>query len=80
MDWATFEADVFENVGESLYSDQVTAFDHGDDVSGLAFTIGETWQGALYGLEENGYGQHVIHRFDTESEQGEWFEAVSATL
>ena len=72
MDWEAFQNDVWESVNESLYTDQVTA----DDCSGLAFTIGETWQGALYGVEENAYGQRVIHFFETENEQIAWFESV----
>lgn len=77
MDWDAFEQDVYESVNESLYSDQVTAADYGDETSGLAYTIGETWAGALYGLEENGYGQRAVYQFADEDEQREWFNSVS---
>lgn len=73
MDREQFELDAWESVNESLYGDQWTA----DDGSGLAFTIGETWQGALYGTEENEYGQRVVHLFDTEQDQRAWFDGVT---
>lgn len=72
MDWATFENDVWENVNESRYIAQETNSD------GVTVTIGETWQGALYGAEENEYGQRAVYRFDTENEQIAWFEAVTS--
>lgn len=72
MDWEAFISDVWDSVNESLYTDRVAA----DDGSGIAFTIGETWQGALYGLEENGYDQRAIYLFDTEEEQRNWFEGA----
>lgn len=72
--------DVFANVGESLYTDQVAACSYGDESSGLVYTIGQTCHGTLYGLEENGYGQHVAYRFITEAEQREWFDDVFANV
>lgn len=74
MDWEAFIQDVWDSVNESLYTDQVTA----DDGSGIAFTIGETWTGALYGAEENAYGQRAVYLFDTEEEQATWFREVSS--
>lgn len=76
MDREAFEMDVLSSVNESLYSDQWTA----EDSSGLAFTIGETWLGALYGLEENEYGQKSFHLFDTEADQRAWFDGVTEGL
>lgn len=72
MDWATFENDAWENVNESRYISQATNSD------GVIATIGETWQGTLYGTEENEYGQRAVYRFDTENEQIAWFEAVTS--
>ena len=77
MDWDAFESDVWESVNESLFSDQVTAADYGDETSGLAYTIGETWVGALYGAEENGYGQRSVYLFENGSDQLEWFHSVT---
>lgn len=74
MDWEAFHNDVWDSVKQSLYTDMVIA----DDGSGRAFTIGETRQGALYGVEENRDGQRTIHFFDTEDEQFKWFEGVTA--
>ena len=76
MDREQFEADVWESVNTSLYVDQITA----DDGSGQAVTIGETWQGALYGATENEYGQRCVFRFDTEDEQRAWFDGVTIDL
>lgn len=73
MDTEAFEADVLTDVNESTYADQWTA----DDSSGQAFTIGETWQGALYGFEENEYGQKAFYLFDTEADQRAWFDGVT---
>ena len=70
MDYATFEDDVWTDVNESTYTDQETNPD------GVVVTIGETWQGTLYGTEENDYGQRVVHMFETENDQIAWFEAV----
>lgn len=76
MDREEFENDVWDSVNESLYTDQWTA----GDCSGLAFTIGETWQGTLYGTEENAYGQRAVYQFDTEDEQRDWFDGVTAAM
>ena len=73
MDHEAFEADVLANANEGTYTEQWTA----DDSSGQAFTTGETWQGALYGLEENAYGQKAFYRFDTEADQSAWFNGVT---
>jgi hypothetical protein len=73
MDNEAFEADVLASVNESLYTDQWTA----EDSSGQAFSIGETWIGALYGLEENAYGQKAFHLFETEAAQRAWFDGVT---
>ena len=69
--------DVYTNVNESFYSDQVAASDYGDETSGLVYTIGQTRRDVLYGVEENGYGQHVAYRFADGAEQLEWFVRAS---
>lgn len=76
MDYATFTDDVWENINDGMYTDQA-----GDLCDGCQIvTIGETWQGALYGAEENTYGQRAVYLFETEAEQREWFDAVTADL
>lgn len=73
MDREQFEQDVWASVNDSLYSDQWGSMDETDRV----VTIGETWQGALYGASENTYGQRAVYQFDTEAEQRAWFEGVT---
>lgn len=77
MDYATFTDDVWDSIGNGLYTDQA------GDLCGPScqiITIGETWQGALYGVEENSMGQRYVHRFDTEDDQRAWFDAVTFDL
>ena len=73
MDYTAFEEDVWESVNDSLYTDQAGSMDD----TGIVFTVGETWQGALYGTEENEYGQREVYLFDAETLQREWFDAVT---
>lgn len=73
MDMESLEADVWESVNQSLYLEQAND-------GTLCFTVGETWLGALYGVEENVYGQRAIHLFDNEVEQLSWFYAASIDL
>lgn len=47
---------------------------------GIYVAIGITADNELFGYEENDYGQRVAYRFDTETEQQEWFDAVSAAI
>lgn len=75
MDWEAFERDVWESVNNSLYREQF-----GDvQCDEIVITIGETWQGTLYGAEENVYGQRCVYMFDTEEEQRQWYDAVAAS-
>lgn len=71
MDTTAFEIDALDDIHGGTFTWQGVTLD------GAVVTIGETWQGALYGLEENGYGQRALHRFDTEDEQRAWFDAVT---
>lgn len=73
MDYAVFEQDVLDDVNESTYTDQVG--DLNDD--GIVLTIGETWQGTLYGLTERENGGRSIQVFNTEGAQSHWFWARS---
>ena len=76
MDHEAFTNDVWDSIGNGLYSDQA-----GDLCDGCQIvTIGETWQGALYGAEENTYGQRAVYLFDTEDEQRAWFDNVTCDL
>lgn len=72
-----FESDVYDSVGESLYIDSAGNIGDGDV---LFIAIGETVLGDLYGYEENTYGQRAIQLFDSEAEQRQWFETVSAYI
>lgn len=76
MDFATFTNDVWDSINDSLFTDQA------GDLSETSYvvTIGETWQGALYGAEENTYGQHAVYRFDTEADQRAWYDSVTCDL
>lgn len=76
MDYAAFEYDVWENINDGLFTDQESEQEFG----GVCITIGETWQGALYGAEENNYGQRVVLLFDTEEAQQQWFDAVTSDM
>lgn len=76
MDREAFEQDVWEDVNNGTFTDQVGNLSKTDQV----ITIGETWQGALYGAEENSMGQRYVYLFDTETEQREWFDAVTVDL
>lgn len=76
MDYATFEDDAWEDVNDGTFTEQAGNLAETDQV----VTIGETWQGALYGAEENNYGQRAVYLFDTEAEQREWFDAVTCDL
>ena len=81
MDIEQFETDAWESVNESAYTEQVGSLDDSTPDSGytgVVFTIGETWQGALYGTEENYYGQRAVYLFETETAQREWFDAVTS--
>lgn len=73
MDNVAFEDDVWESVNNSLYTELAGSMED----TGIVFTVGETWQGTLYGTEENDYGQRAVYRFDTEDAQREWFDAVT---
>lgn len=76
MDFNAFENDVWDSINESLFTEQA-----GDlSETSVVVTIGETWQGALYGAEENDYGQRYVYLFDTETEQRAWFDAVTSDL
>ena len=77
MDWEAFVADVWESVNDSLYTEQAGDLAAGDPI---VATIGETWQGALYGTEENNYGQRAVYLFQTEDEQRSWFDAVTSDM
>jgi hypothetical protein len=79
MDWEAFENDVWKNVNDSLYTAQEGSLDDSDPYggyTGIVVTIGETWQGALYGAEQNTYGQRAVYQFATETEQRDWFAAM----
>lgn len=73
MDFEAFEADVWDSVNNSLYTELAGSMED----TGIVFTVGETWLGTLYGTEENEYGQRAVYMFDTESAQREWFDAVT---
>lgn len=73
MDFEAFEEDVWESVNSSLYTELAgSMYD-----TGIVFTVGETWQGSLYGTEENDYGQRAVYRFENETAQRYWFGAVT---
>lgn len=74
MDFAAFETDVWADVNESTYAEQWGDANSAENFTGVVFTIGETWQGTLYGAEENSYGQRRVYQFDTETEQRVWFD------
>lgn len=76
MDWAAFETDVWETINDGLFTDQAGTMDE----TGIVVTIGETWQGALFGAEENEYGQRTVYLFDTFEQQAAWFDAVTTDL
>jgi hypothetical protein len=79
MDREAFEQDVWDSVNESTFTDQWGSVDDSNPdgtYTGVVFTIGETWQGTLYGAEENTYGQRAVYQFDTETEQRQWFNAL----
>lgn len=81
MDREAFEQDVWDSVNESTFTDQWGSLDDSNPdgtYTGVVFTIGETWQGTLYGAEENTYGQRAVYLFGTETEQRQWFDGVSA--
>lgn len=78
MDQDAFESDVWQSVNESAYDEQWGDLGDSEHFTGIVFTIGETWQGALYGAEENYYGQRAVYLFSTPREQREWFDAVVA--
>lgn len=76
MDWEAFERDVWNSVNESTYDGQ-----RGDiQTDEFVVTIGETWQGTLYGAEENTYGQRYVYMFDNEDEQLDWFNDVTQSF
>lgn len=76
MDWDAFERDVWDSVNESTYTEQWGSLDDSDPFNGytgLVVTIGETWQGTLYGVTEGYYGEKNVYMFETESDQRDWF-------
>lgn len=80
MDREAFEQDVWDSVNESTFTEQWGSLDDSDpdgDYTRIVFTIGETWDGVLFGTEENYYGQRAVYQFDTETEQRQWFEDVT---
>lgn len=77
MDWEAFTDDVWSSVNESTYTAQWGDLGDSEYRTNIVFTIGETWQGALYGTEENAYGQKVVQLFHTEEDQHEWFKGVT---
>jgi hypothetical protein len=83
MDWDAFTDNVWDAVNDGIYFDQVGSLDDSNpdgDYTGIVLTIGETWDGVLFGTEENNYGQRAVYQFDTETEQREWFDDVSAEM
>lgn len=76
MDREAFESDVWDNINDGLFDQQISEQEFG----GICATIGETWQGALYGAEENNYGQRAVYLFEHTDEQHAWFEAVTADM
>ena len=76
MDFDAFETSVWDSINESLFTEQVGNLSE----TSIVVTIGETWQGALYGAEENDFGQRAVYLFDTETDQREWFDAVTIDL
>ena len=80
MDFEAFETDVWDNVNESLFTAQWGNLDDSDpdvETTDIVVTIGETWQGTLYGAESNAFGQRSVYTFETESAQKEWFHGVT---
>ena len=76
MDFEAFTDDVWDSIGNGLFTDQAGNLSETLHV----VTIGETWQGALYGAEENTYGQRAVYLFDTEADQRAWFDNVTCDL
>jgi len=78
MDWEAFERDVWDSVNDNLWTRQWGNLDDSDPTvayTGFVVTIGETWLGALYGTFETAHnGKGHVHRFETETEQREWYE------
>jgi hypothetical protein len=80
MDWDAFTDNVWDAVNDGIYFDQWGSLDDSNpdgDYTGIVYTIGETWDGVLFGTEENNYGQRAVYQFDTKTEQRQWFEAVT---
>lgn len=80
MDWEAFESDVWESVNETAFAYQTGSLDDSDPDSGFTgrvLTIGETWQGTLYGAREDSDGHRRVFAFDTEREQSEWYATTA---
>lgn len=80
MDWEAFEQDVWESINDCLWSRQWGTLDDSDptvEYTGLVYSIGETWQGTLYGAAERTSGSNTVRMFDTEDEQRKWFNALT---
>lgn len=79
MDWEAFERDVWENVNDSMFTEQWGSLDNSDPkggYTGIVVTIGETWAGTLYGTVETANNGRVYRMFETEGGQRGWFEFV----
>ncbi|WP_166140856.1 hypothetical protein [Nocardioides ochotonae] len=74
MDWEAFAEGVWEAVSAHAWDAMYEA----PDGSGWTAAVGETWAGALYGVEWNAYGQQAVYHFDTVEEQTNWFDNVVA--
>lgn len=76
MDWEAFERDVWDSVNTSLWSGQWGSLDDSNPDSGFTgrvVTIGETWQGTLYGTTEHADGSKNVYMFSTEEDQADWY-------
>ena len=82
MDWEAFERDAWQSVNESTYTEQWGSLDDSDPFNGYTgevVTIGETWQGTLYGTLEGYYGDRSVYMFESESDQRDWFTSHTST-
>lgn len=72
-----FMDEVMDVLGDGFESDRAGDIGSGD---AFYFAIGETVTGALFGFEENSYGQRQAYRFGSLMERDDWFREVSALV
>lgn len=71
-----FMDEVMAALGDGGVADEAGDSSWGD----LYVAVGVTASGALFGFEENGYGQRQAYRFSSLMKRDDWFREVSALV